>query len=380
MHFIHKILFLGFSSLVMFLSFYPSTKLYAQEDAYIQTNEDAIFFYDLGMRYLKQKSFQPAIYNFKRALELDPDYQQALLGLSEALNGLDATAQEKAALEQAMKVDPNNIKSLLKNGYYFFEHNHLDSAKLYFRKAYDKEKNNQDCLYACGLVYFELARFDSAEYFLEYLNKEYPEYQDGIKLLAESYESQRKSQEAIHKYQELMQLAQQPAEVFSSLAELYITNVDYTRAQELLDEGLRYYPLSSEMMFTYGLLFEYQGDMVEANKKYKRAFNNDKSNRSAGIKVADAFYEEEDYKQAAQIYLNFSSSDSIGKILYLKAGEAFLRSEDTLNAQMMYEELIEKDMKNEECFSQLKMIYEHYATIEKLQVLEQRRKNTLGKN
>lgn len=380
MYFFKKILFL-FALLIAICFFcYPNEKLFAQEGIYIQTNEDAIFFYDLGMRYLKQKSFQPAIYNFKRALELDPDYQQALLGLSEALKGLDATAQEKAALQQAMKVDPNNIKSLLKNGYYFFEHNHIDSAKLYFRKAYAKENNNQDCLYACGLVYFDLARFDSAEYFLEYLNKEYPEYQDGIKLLAESYASQKKSHEAIQKYQELMNLSQQSADVYSSLAELYINNVDYTKAQELLDQGLRYYPLSSEMMYTYGLLFEYQGDIVEANKKYKRAFNNDKSNRNAGMKVADALYEEENFKQAAQIYLNFSSGDSIGKILYLKAGKTFLLSEDTLNAQMMYEELIEKDPKNQECFDQLKMIYEHYATIEKLQALEQRRKSALGKN
>ncbi|HEX8186395.1 MAG TPA: hypothetical protein VF747_16640, partial [Blastocatellia bacterium] len=76
-------------------------------EAVTTSSKEAQAFYDQGLAYLHSYVWIEAARSFNQALRLDPKLAMALVGLSRALSGLNATEAARAALDQAQALAAN---------------------------------------------------------------------------------------------------------------------------------------------------------------------------------------------------------------------------------------------------------------------------------
>src|SRR5690349_12991795 len=77
----------------------------------------------------------------------------ACLSRADAPPASDDKGRASAALEQAVKADPNNAELWLHLGFAYRKQDRLDDAARAFEKASTLDPKNQESLYMLGLIY-----------------------------------------------------------------------------------------------------------------------------------------------------------------------------------------------------------------------------------
>ncbi len=91
--------------------------------------------FTLGNEYYKQERFTDAIRYFKRALELKPDYDLALINMANAYRALGQDEAAQAGYEHYLRVDPKNAWVHYQLGEICLDRNDLSCADARFAQA-----------------------------------------------------------------------------------------------------------------------------------------------------------------------------------------------------------------------------------------------------
>lgn len=119
--------------------------------------------FNLGNEYFKQERFTEAIRYFKRALELKPDYDLALINMA---NSYRALGQEEAALagyEHYLRVDPKNAWVHYQIGEICLDRDDLPCAEARFYKAIEIDPKVASARNALGALAFKRGDAATAE-------------------------------------------------------------------------------------------------------------------------------------------------------------------------------------------------------------------------
>jgi len=158
-----------------------SPKVEKRIEAIPTENLEAYDFYLKGMDYLsrslQEDDFRFAIQMFERAVEIDPNFTLAWVGLAGASNNIycfnyeseDYIVQIKQYLDRAIALDPDLMEVQLETGMYYY-HCKLNYPKaLQILEKLNSEYPNNDQLYeSIGWVYRRMGQFDK---FLEYIDQ-----------------------------------------------------------------------------------------------------------------------------------------------------------------------------------------------------------------
>lgn len=101
------------------------------------------------------------------------------------------------------------------------------------------------------------------------------------------------------------------------------------------------HPKTSSLKALVGEVLENRGDLDAALAMYNEARKLDSKNLSAAIKIADLFYKEERFKEAASNYVSAAANDLEYPELFLKAARAYRKAGSLDEAQAMYLKEIE---------------------------------------
>lgn len=134
------------------------------EKAYIQIltqdAENAVAHHLLGRLYYQTERCEAAISCLQHALELQPNYPDALIDLANMLHELEQYSQAENCLHQLIQLQPDNAMAYNNLGVLCKDQQRLDEALVAYRRSLELDANNTAVL--CNLAYV-LSRVDDTD-------------------------------------------------------------------------------------------------------------------------------------------------------------------------------------------------------------------------
>lgn len=232
---------------------------------------DPEIFTSKGNKLLKESDLEEAQMAYQNALEVDPDYIPALIGLSEAAywegdaqNALDLaeTAYELdsdnvgvyLALARAQLIGETESEALytaqegLENfnlhpdllallGQAYLADHQYENAEEVIRKAYQIAPESSEVLYSLAQYLIATAEFDLAEAALLKAAEQEPDFFAWEVYLGNHHLKRKRYQQAAAAYENARKLAPDQAYPLVGLAELHRTKKEYDQAFSMLEEA-----------------------------------------------------------------------------------------------------------------------------------------------
>ncbi|MHA1284380.1 MAG: HEAT repeat domain-containing protein [Promethearchaeota archaeon] len=107
-----------------------------------------------------KRHYKEGIECFQKALEIQPEDTNCLMGLGDAYRGLKDFKNAIKYYKLALEKDP--VNSQMKIGFCLLETRSFNNALNYFENVLKIQKNNIDCLIGQGIAYFEMRNLNKA--------------------------------------------------------------------------------------------------------------------------------------------------------------------------------------------------------------------------
>jgi tetratricopeptide (TPR) repeat protein len=235
--------------------------------------------HELGLAYYKKSDYLKAVASFKKALEEDPDDNEAvqLMGLSYYLAGRPAEAI--APLEKVQTWYPSaNVDAAYILGVCYMQTKDYPSARKAFAKMFDVPTDS-----AAGYLFTArmLLRQDFAPIAEEYAKKAVeldPKLPRVHMLLGELYIYKSRIPEAIEQFQKELELNPGEAAVYYKLADAYSRSQKYEEAERLLQRSIWLDATSTGPYILMGKVLEKKGETALAVRALQRAIAMDPNN------------------------------------------------------------------------------------------------------
>jgi tetratricopeptide (TPR) repeat protein len=140
----------------------PARPLASQEKAEPSKSEEAERLFDRGTELLKKRNLDEAITDFRKALELKPDFPDALSNLGGALSGKGDQDGAIAAYQKALELRPNDPADIQNLGIVLRHKGQFDEAIALYRKAIQLKPDFPGPYYSLGAALLAKGQYDEA--------------------------------------------------------------------------------------------------------------------------------------------------------------------------------------------------------------------------
>lgn len=244
-----------FKILPLLFIFIFSSNSFSQsiEELYMQRNYNEIIkfaekpeeltaeqFYYIGYAYFQLEDDVKAIKMYDKAIEkgLETDYIHLYKGLALMYNKQYAKA--KISYKKAITINPKGQKNYTELGNLFYFQNQYDSALVYFYKAREQEFELGDPYLKVPNIFHIQKKYDKAleEYKLSanLIDKETVEYLEIINSIAQlEYSVYKNYENSIKYYKEIIAVAPENYDIYSSLINVYNTIEDFENADSIFN-------------------------------------------------------------------------------------------------------------------------------------------------
>ena len=251
--------------------------------------------YNIGVAQLKLGNDRAAEKAFERAIELDPTFGKSWFNLGVILERQGKYADAIEIYEQGLthsKMDPDlsagKIACLRKSG-------QLDEAIAYAQEVLGKNANNVSAYSEVGAVYLEQGNLDKALFVLQQAAAR--NGGDNAKLqsiMGQVYYAQEKLPLAEIAFRKSLELDASLVETAMYLSFLQLQNRAWVSASETLDAAIKLDPTNGALLNAMGISQRGQGNIEEAERYYKEAYQVNPSNPEPLLNMAVL---EADYRQ-----------------------------------------------------------------------------------
>ena len=212
-----------------------------------------------GNVFNRQSIFDHAEVEYKKALDVDESYRNALTGLAHSLENQGKVEEAVETIAKAEKLNPNDIKIMKQSAHIHISANKLDSAYEKISKLQEINKNDLQTMNLLGQYYIVSDEPQKAEDCFASIKKINPDYN----------------------------------EVYRDWGERFIQNGDEKRAEPYLQAAIQKNPNDAKAMISLGNLYEKQNLMGKALQFYKKANSADSYNQLSKNAAARILGDEE---------------------------------------------------------------------------------------
>jgi len=145
------------NNLINLLSEFSKTK-----NGKIIIQDLAGYIYNMGNDYNKIGDFDKAIECYKKAVEIKPDYHEALYNMGNAYKKKGDFDKAIECYEKAIKIKPDYHKAFYNIGIAYDEKEDFDKAIECYKKAVEIKPDYHEALFNMGNAYDEIGEFDKA--------------------------------------------------------------------------------------------------------------------------------------------------------------------------------------------------------------------------
>lgn len=192
---------------------------------------------NLGNILAAQGKEDEAIAQFRRAIEIKPDYEEAHYNLANALDRQGKRDEAIDNYEKAIEINPNLVAAHNNLGTAFLNQGRLEAASEQYRQALDKD----------------------------------PAYAEAHNNLGFLLEKQGKAAEAIREYQQAIELNPNRAEFYSNMGNLLATQGRTTEAAQQFQKALEIEPGNAKVHYNLANLLFARGQWDGAVEHYRQA-------------------------------------------------------------------------------------------------------------
>ena len=106
-----------------------------------QVPQEAVKLNQRGLDELRKKEYDRAIATFREALQIQPEYVEALDNLGQALEATGQDAEAIADFDKAIKIAPENALAYANKGLALFHQGKYEEAAASYRQAIEHHKD-----------------------------------------------------------------------------------------------------------------------------------------------------------------------------------------------------------------------------------------------
>ena len=265
-------------------------------------------YYKLGLAYLFRNAPQAAAEQFRKALELNPNHVDSLIGLAAT------TAQmgdPEAALEhakKALKIEPSNAKVYNTVGALNLANaqslKHLDEAEANFRKALSLDPNLVSSRMNLARLHISMRKPESAIKEYEAVIKFQPENLSAHAELARAYLYAGSLDKATEEAEKTVELSPQNPVSRAILGEMYARIGQIDKALEEFQKAVELEPTYAVGYKNIGHIRLLKGSPDEAIEEYRKALSYRPNYGEAYSGLGDAYVVKGEFQEAAEEYEN----------------------------------------------------------------------------
>jgi tetratricopeptide (TPR) repeat protein len=255
--------------------------------------------YDRGLELAKEGRYHEASEQFAMAIEVNPEFGEAYyqLGLSEV--GDDRPQDAIHAFMQLGQLQPTNDKPILAAAQLYYGLGFMDDALALCVRALLIEPRNASIYFNIGLIYVKQRHPAQAIDALEQAISLEPGMKKGRLLLATAY-----------------------------------TNLgNHEGAIRTLQDGIRLYPESPDLMASLGQVYLTAGQLPEAEREFQSSISASRTYVPARIGLSEVYQQQHRFPQAIAELTKVLADEPKAFDALLERGIAFYRSGDRASAR-----------------------------------------------
>jgi tetratricopeptide (TPR) repeat protein len=255
-------------------------------------HESAEAHYELGLTLAEGGERELAIHSLRRAAELETDFAEAWLALSEQLYRSGDNAAAVEAYDEHIRLVVKNPELL--EAIAAIRESRLSEARAKLHMYLRSHPADLGAARLLGETLARLMRFDEAEVILAHCVRLAPDFAAARRQYAFVLYDQNKPEEAIAQFETLLERFPSDPQLLSPLAACHVLGMDYDKALPLLERLVAENPRDAKILVNYGQSLRIIGDRVGAIQSMRRAI-------AANPRASDAYWSLADLKTGALV-------------------------------------------------------------------------------
>ena len=136
--------------------------------------------YNLGVLYAMEESYDKAVGQYGKALELRPEDHKSYFGLANVYNSKGDIKKAIELYMKAIKINPNYIDAYFNLGYLYQQAGDLKKAKKFYKIVIDLDTLSLDAYFNLGDIYRSQGKCDKAINYYQKVLSNKPEYYNQV--------------------------------------------------------------------------------------------------------------------------------------------------------------------------------------------------------
>ena len=235
------------------------------------TRDNYLAYNNLGFYLSGQGRVVEAMDDYRMALKINPNYEDARNNLGYALAGQKKYAEAIAQYEAALRVKPNHVEVHNNLGNALAETGKTEDAIEHYRIALAQKSDHADAHNNLGIALAMQGKFDDAISQFRDAIRYKPNYASAHSNLGNALAIQHKMEEAIKEYQESLRLNPEDPQAHNNLGNALSEEGRTAEAIGHYTEALRLKADNPEAHFNLGMALARQGKRQEAVAHYQEA-------------------------------------------------------------------------------------------------------------
>jgi tetratricopeptide (TPR) repeat protein len=235
------------------------------------TSRNYLAYNNLGFYLAGRGQDKEALENYRKALEINPVYDDALNNIGYALAGQKKPAEAIPYYEAALRIRPNHVEVHNNLGNALSETGQIPAAIEQYRFVLHEEPDHADAHNNLGIALAMQGKLDEAIEHFHAAIRFKPKYASAHSNLGNAFAAQRKFDDAISEYQESLRLNPADAQAHNNLGNVLAEQNRLDEAVEQYSQALRLHADNPEAQFNLGMALARQGKRDEAGAHYREA-------------------------------------------------------------------------------------------------------------
>ena len=233
----------------------------------------AIIYFDSGISFYRKKEFQNAIIAFKKAIQLNPKFDEAYYGLGDSYIGIEEFQNAIKAFKKVIQLNPENNNAYNNLGNSYRRIRDFQNAITAFKKAIKLNPENDQAYYNLGLSYGSIEEFQNAIMaFKTAIDLNPKNYEDYI-FLGLSYIGKVEFQNAITTYKKAIQLNPKSYEAYNYLGFSYLKSGKFQNAITAFKKAIQLNPENVHAYNSITIIYLNQNQLQLAKDSINKALD-----------------------------------------------------------------------------------------------------------
>ncbi len=257
---------------------------------------------DLGVIYKERNDLPKAEYHYKYAIEIEPNFNLAIVNLAELYIQQKKYTEAIKLLENSLSLQPHNIELLYNLGFVYHNSGELEKALSYYEHVLSYDDKEPNTLNNIAMICSEKNDWEKAKNMLIKCIYKNPFFTLAYANLGDIFYSENHKKKALYYYDKGLETNPEHIGLCIALSLLYTEMGNSEKGIWELMEVLERHPKSTNLWFTLGNIYNKSNQDNEAINVYNKILNIDTSFTPVYRNLMEIYIDRGDVNKSLEIF------------------------------------------------------------------------------